>query len=186
MDELKIGTPEAALASCINLFSRLFNVPEDYARYYLDMYFQLRLQCERGDEPEPPKKAKKPRPPYQAKRTMNDPEKLPAVPDGERKERFEEVLASVNAGAAPKKATGEHAIGNHHAADAAADKRRIRDRLLQMRQNGLSTPALLRAAGGNITAAQVTDIIEAKSVPIAVYRLLDKVLEMLAAAPPET
>ena len=54
-DKLTIGTPEAALASCVNLFSRLFNVPEDYARYYLDMYYQLRLQYERGDEPEPPK-----------------------------------------------------------------------------------------------------------------------------------
>lgn len=186
MDEkLTIGTPEAALASCVNLFSRLFNVPEDYARYYLDMYYQLRLQYERDDEPEPPKKTKKPRPPYQAKRTMNDPGKLPEGPGEERKEMFEEVLASVNAGSAPKKATGEHAIGNHHAADAAAEKRRIRDRLLQMRQNGLSTPQIIKGGNGCITEEQIREIVDAKPVPIAVYRLLDGILESLAGAPPE-
>ena len=186
MDELKIGTPEAALASCVNLFSRLFNVPEDYARYYLDMYYQLRQQYERQAEPEAAKKPKKARPPYRAKRTMNDPGKLPEGPGEERKEKFEEVLASVNAGAAPKKATGEYAIGNHHAADAAAEKRRIRDRLLQMRQNGLSTPQIIKGGNGCITEEQIRKIIDCEKMPIAVYRVLDGALETLAAAPPET
>lgn len=185
-DKLTIGTPEAALASCVNLFSRLFNVPEDYARYYLDMYYQLRLQYERGDEPEPPKKTKKPRPAYETRRTMNDPEKLPeAAPETEREEKFQEVLASVNAGSAPRKAAGDHAVGNHHAAEAAAEKRRIRDRLLQMRQNGVSTPQIIKGGNGCITEEQIRLIVDAKPVPIAVYRVLDGVLETLAAAPPE-
>ena len=185
-EKLTIGTPEAALASCVNLFSRLFNVPEDYARYYLDMYYQLRLQYERGDEPEPPKKTKKPRPAYETRRTMNDPEKLPeAAPETEREEKFQEVLASVNAGSAPRKTAGDHAIGNHHAADAAAEKRRIRDRLLQMRQNGVSTPQIIKGGNGCITEDQIRLIVDAKPVPIAVYRVLDGVLETLAAAPPE-
>ena len=86
----KLGTPEMALSSCVNLLSRLFNVPENYTACYLDMYYQLRLQYEAekalsvgsadsslggGAEPEP-KKAKKPKAPYQAKRTMN----VPAAP----------------------------------------------------------------------------------------------------------
>lgn len=183
MDELKIGTPEAALASCVNLFSRLFNVPEDYARYYLDMYYQLRQQYEHQAEPEAAKKPKKarPAPAYPAPmRTMNEPKAPEAAADPPP---AEDAKAGTDASAGPK---AEAPRKHNGAADAAADKRRIRDRLLQMRQNGLSTPALLRAAGGNITEAQVADIIEAKPVPIAVYRLLDKVLEMLAAAPPET
>jgi hypothetical protein len=84
MDELKIGTPEAALASCVNLFSRLFNVPEDYARYYLDMYYQLRQQYEHQAEPEAAKKPKKarPAPAYPAPmRTMNEPKTPEAAAD---------------------------------------------------------------------------------------------------------
>lgn len=82
MDELKIGTPEAALASCVNLFSRLFNVPEDYARYYLDMYFQLRLQCERDDEPEPPKKNEEAAPAVPGKAHHERPGEAPGRPRG--------------------------------------------------------------------------------------------------------
>ena len=79
---------------------------------------------------------------------------------------------------------GSKSSGNHHAADAAAEKRRIRERLVQMRAAGLSTPAIIKAANGAITHDQIHDILDAVPVPIAVYRVLDGALETLAAAPP--
>ena len=188
----EIGTPEAAVQSCVNLLAKVTNIPENKLAYYLDMYYQLRdayeaaraeerLEAQQTEEallrvlvyPDPP-------------RTMNDPGKLPeAAPETEREEKFREVLASVNAGSAPRKTAGDHAIGNHHAADAAAEKRRIRDRLLQMRQNGVSTPQIIKGGNSCITEEQIRLIVDAKPVPIAVYRVLDGILETLAAAPPE-
>lgn len=46
IDEFRIGTAEAAVRSCVNLFARLFETPEDYVACYLDMYYQLRLRWE--------------------------------------------------------------------------------------------------------------------------------------------
>ena len=203
-----LGTPEAAVRSCVNLFSRLFEVPENYVACYLDMYYQLRLRSEQGDNAQSAAGTQNPQPPYQTKRTMNDltPEiegedKASPPDDGEagkeappggtkterrREEKFQEVLASVNAGAPCCDGRGSRSYGNHNAANAAADKRRIRERLMQMREAGLSTPAIIKAANGNLTHDEIHAIIEAQPVPIAVYRVLDGVLETLAGAAPET
>lgn len=203
-----LGTPEAAVRSCVNLFSRLFEVPENYVACYLDMYYQLRLRSEQGDNARSAAGTQDPQPPYRTKRTMNDltPEiewegKASPPDDGEagkeappggtkterrREEKFLEVLASVNAGAPCCDGRGSRSYGNHNAANAAADKRRIRERLMQMREAGLSTPAIIKAANGNLTHDEIHAIIEAQPVPIAVYRVLDGVLETLAGAAPET
>ena len=203
-----LGTPEAAVRSCVNLFSRLFEVPENYVACYLDMYYQLRLRSEQGDNARSAAGTQNPQPPYRTKRTMNDltPEiegkdKASPPDDGEagkeappggtkterrREEKFLEVLASVNAGAPCCDGRGSKSYGNHNAANAATDKRRIRERLMQMREAGLSTPAIIKAANGNLTHDEIHAIIEAQPVPIAVYRVLDGVLETLAGAAPET
>jgi hypothetical protein len=203
-----LGTPEAAVRSCVNLFSRLFEVPEDYVACYLDMYYQLRLRSEQGDNAQSAAGTQNPQPPYRTKRTMNDltPEiegEVKASPpdDGEagkeappggtkterrREEKFLEVLESVNAGAPFCDGRGSRSYGNHNAANAAAEKRRIRERLMQMRKAGLSTPQILKAGNGCITEEQVRAIINARPVPVAVFRVLDGVLETLAGAAPET
>ena len=38
----EIGTPEAAVQSCVNLLAKVTNIPENKLAYYLDMYYQLR------------------------------------------------------------------------------------------------------------------------------------------------
>lgn len=73
--------------------------------------------------------------------------------------------------------------GNTYSADAAAFKRMVRERLLRLRQNGVSTPMIIKTGDGNITEIQVLDIIEAKHVPIAVYRVLDRILDLIEASP---
>ena len=205
--EFVLGTPEAAVRSCVNLFSRLFEVPEDYVACYLDMYYQLRLRSEQGDNARSAAGTQNPQPPYRTKRTMNDltPEiegegKASPPDDGEagkeappggtkterrREEKFREVLDSVNAGLRGDD-RGSKSYGNHNAANAAAEKRRIRERLMQMREAGLSTPQILKAGNGCVTEDQVRAIIDARPVPVAVFRALDGVLETLAGAAPET
>ncbi len=42
----EIGTPEAAVQSCVNLLAKVTNIPESKLAYYLDMYYQLREQAE--------------------------------------------------------------------------------------------------------------------------------------------
>jgi hypothetical protein len=215
---LELGTPEAAVRSCVELLSMLFEQPVDKTAYYLDLYYQVRRvyeeqrrrneaaarfleQFTRPEEPEP---NVYPEP----RRTMNNPEvpespaedtpsqsAAPTAPPGggaretperRREEKFLEVLESVNAGAPFCDGRGSRSYGNHNAANAAADKRRIRERLMQMREAGLSTPQILKAGNGCITEEQVRAIIAARPVPVAVFRVLDGVLETLAGAAPET
>jgi len=217
---LELGTPEAAVRSCVELLSMLFEQPVDKTAYYLDLYYQVRRVYEeqrRRNEaaarfldqfthPEEPEPDGYPEP----RRTMNEvraPEAeedtssgadAPPSPQGEgkaapggektekaREEKFREVLDSVNAGLRGDD-RGSKSYGNHNAANAAAEKRRIRERLMQMREAGLSTPQILKAGRGSITEEQVRAIINARPVPVAVFRVLDGVLETLAGAAPET
>ena len=55
VDELpEIGTPEAAVRSCISLISGMSGQPERVMAYWLDLYFQVRLrfETERGARPD--------------------------------------------------------------------------------------------------------------------------------------
>ena len=72
------------------------------------------------------------------------------------------------------------------AAQAAAEKRRIKERLDALRAAGVSVKQIVKTANGNITEDQVREILDCKRMPIAVYRVLDGALEILASAPPET
>lgn len=42
-----IGTTEAAVRSCVKLMSMLFEQPEEYVAYFLDLYYQVRCAYER-------------------------------------------------------------------------------------------------------------------------------------------
>ena len=218
---LELGTPEAAVRSCVELLSMLFEQPTDKTAYYLDLYYQVRRVYETEKALRTPKTSvpgeimytEEPEPNVypEPRRTMNEvraPEAeedtssgadAPPSPQGEgkappggektekaREEKFEEILASVNAGAPVSEGRGSKSYGNHHAADAAKEKQRIRERLMQMREAGLSTPAIIKAGNGNLTHDEIHAIIEAQPVPITVYRVLDGVLETLAGAAPET
>ena len=186
----EIGTPEAAVQSCVNLLATVTNIPERKLAYYLDMYYQLRdayeaaraeerLEAQRNDEtllqalhlppvyPDPPRTMNTPSAPAEV--TDADTGGGDPLPPPDAFSGFEPVEIKVSG----------------PAAQAAAEKRRIRDRLLQMRQNGVSTPQIIKGGNGCITEEQIRLIVDAKPVPIAVYRVLDGVLETLAAAPPE-
>jgi hypothetical protein len=65
------------------------------------------------------------------------------------------------------------------AAQAAAEKRRIKERLDRLRTAGVSVRRIVKAANGNVTEDQIRKIIDCEKMPIAVYRVLDGALDTL-------
>lgn len=165
IDTFDLGTPEAAVRSCVNLFSRLFEVPEDYVACYLDMYYQLRLRMEgtaAGGE--------------DSSSALRAPS-----PQGEGKTEADGGTATddgaAEKGRSVKRRSASYA--NTAARDAAVFKRAVRERFLTARQDGLATPQILEAAEGRITEADVWKIIQGHNVAVDVYRELDRVLAAL-------
>ena len=48
-DRPAIGTPAAALESCVTLISAVTGQPETLMGYYLDLYYQVRSQAEAAE-----------------------------------------------------------------------------------------------------------------------------------------
>ena len=69
--------------------------------------------------------------------------------------------------------------GNKHAAEAAAYKREVRDRLIRARADGATNTRISEIANENITPSQIMDILEGLRVPIAVYRVLAAALDKI-------
>ena len=180
----EIGTPEAAVQSCVNLLATVTNIPERKLAYYLDMYYQLRdayeaaraeerLEAQRNEEtllqalhlpsvyPDPP-------------RTMNTPSAPAEVTDADTGGGDPLPPPDAFSGFEPVeiKASGP-------AAQAAAEKRRIKERLDKLRVAGVSVRRIVKAANGNITEDQIRKIIDCEKMPIAVYRVLDGALDTL-------
>lgn len=153
MDEnLTIGTPEAAVRSCVNVLARVFNCDEGRLAFYLDMYWQLRCryEAEKGE-------------------TLLSP--LPSAPAHEK-------TSQPPARAEPASDLQEEKKPSPAAA-AAEEKRRIRNRLTESRSS-IAVPDIVKIANGNIQEEQIRGIIECKPVPVAVYRILDAALDKLA------
>jgi hypothetical protein len=69
---------------------------------------------------------------------------------------------------------------NTAAHDAAVYKRGVRERFMQARQDGLSTPQVLAAAEGRVQEADVWKIIKGHQCGVDVYRELEKALDRLS------
>lgn len=65
------------------------------------------------------------------------------------------------------------------AARAAAFKRETRERLQRLRDGGLKLPKIREVANGNITDDQILAILECRSVPVEVYRVLASALDKI-------
>ncbi len=145
----ELGTPEAALRSCINLISRATGQPEALLAFWLDLYYQVRRQAE---APAPGERIATPG----CGLARNDSPEPPAPPPPTEKP------------SKPAKGAG---------AAAAKFKLETVQRLRAARSDGLSTPQIVKLAEGNITEDQVRDILDAKPVPVAVYRILAAALD---------
>lgn len=185
-----IGTAEAAVLSCVNLIARAADVEEARLSYWLDLYYQTRRRYEQELEAAEAArkhhellteiiKETKPRAP------VDKAEAAPAEKEEQRAEPsappyseppaelkgFEPVKPKRQGHSAPK--------GNNYGGEAAAFKRATRDRLEKARGRGVTVSAITDTANGAITAAQVLDILEAKPLPVAVYRVLAAALDKI-------
>ena len=210
---LELGTPEAAVRSCVNLFARLFEQPEEYVACYLDMYYQLRRAWEDGKHRRDTGPSQSPvcalvtaPPEGGAKGEDGTPRESASTDSACKAEASPRASAPTDAETAGENQAGMYGniptveipdckqvnlqappegkkvgakAGNQHGAQAAAEKRRIRERLMKIRESGATSAVILKKAQGNISQFQLSDIIEGRLVPIAVYRILDATLNLL-------
>lgn len=154
-----LGTPEAAVRSCVQLMSQLFSQPPEYVAYYLDLYYQVRRAYEAGRLPQSatptaPSEREPCAPAYPAPaRTMNtpkapEPKAKPAAKPGPTQTR-EESRPWSNA------------------------KREIRERFLTLRAEGMSIAQAVNLSGGKLREGDVLTILNAGKAEMKVYNALE-------------
>lgn len=168
MDLPELGTPEAALRSVVNLIARATGQKEGLLEYWLDLYYQVRRKLDT--------------PPLFLQKAMNTAmdhaaavahEQMAKIFDDPPKEK---PPADPPAPPPPMEKPSKPAK-DAGAAAAAKFKRETLKRLQDARSKGLSTPTIVKMAEYNITEDQVRDILDAKPVPVNVYRVLAAALD---------
>jgi len=168
----ELGTPEAAVQTCVNLISRATGQPEDRLAYWLDLYYQVRSAYEADEHNRQLLEQWRTAPnTYQTSPGTGKP--IDSV--------HEDIIFTTDApappaepeGSPPEPPTPKPSVAN------AAFKRETRERLLQLRADGLTMASLLEQAHGTVKEGQIRDIIDAHTVPLAVYRKLAKVLDKI-------
>lgn len=165
----ELGSPEAAVQAAVNLLAAVTKLDERKLAYWLDMYYQLRCRYE----------AAKAHALFVAPAPPDDPEDARDQTGDGSADEADPQEADV---AAPEVPDGGEVspVPESPAAKAAQEKRRIRERFMQARADGVTLGAIRKAASGCITEDSLRDIIESKPVPVAIYRVLDKSLDQLA------
>lgn len=185
----EIGTTAAAVESCVSVLSAVTGQREETMERWLDLYYQVRRAHERAKEA------------IEAEAylieglSLEPPVLMPAVPDDRGERRTAEKTTAAEGNKPPKtsppaekpKPTGgagkprPSQVGNTHGADAAAYKRDVRDKLLDLRKNGVSAAQIAEAGRGTgYTEGDVYSILEGKKIGVTVYRAIDAALEKLA------
>ena len=189
----EIGTTAAAVKSCVSVLSAVTGQREEIMERWLDLYYQVRRAHERAKEA------------IEAEAylieglSLEPPVLMPAVPDdrGERRAAEKTAPAEKNGpprasaptkgGEAKPKPTGGAGkprpaqVGNAHAADAAAYKREVRDKLLELRKAGVTVGQIGEAGRGTgYTEGDIYAILEGKKIGVTVYRAIDAALGKLA------
>lgn len=183
-DRPEIGTPAAALESCVTLISAVTGQPETLMGYYLDLYYQVRSQAEAAEAREKlladlmavpgelaPLTLKTPEEP---KAETTDPSQSPAQapatapPKGGAKKKvdFEEVLASASAGAKmpPEKKKAE---------PWGSVKREIRERFIALRAKGMTIAQTVNLSGKKLTDGDVMNIMNGGKAEMKIYTALE-------------
>ena len=157
-----LGSPEAAVQAAVNLLAKVTGVNESRLAYYLDMYYQLRCRYECDKELAPLKAVFFPGSTPSAERpSPADP------PDGGNpceSDAPEEMPPEATKVPAPRD---------------TAEKRRIRERYLKARADGVTLDSIRDSAAYKITEDELMKIRESLPVSIAKYRILDDALDHL-------
>jgi len=192
IDRPAIGTPAAALESCVTLISAVTGQPETLMGYYLDLYYQVRSQAEQaeareadtssapagapspqGEGREKPKADTSSAPAGADKPGVSRvPRASESSPQGEGKTKakkkvdFEEVLASASAGAKmpPEKKKSE---------PWGSVKREIRERFIALRAQGMTIAQTVNLSGKKLTDGDVMNIMNGGKAEMKIYTALE-------------
>lgn len=156
-DRPAIGTPAAALESCVTLISAVTGQPETLMGYYLDLYYQVRSQAEAAKAETPSTAEAVPLP------------QTPQAAGGGKKQKkvdFEEVLASASAGAKmpPEKKKAE---------PWGSVKREIRERFIALRAKGMTIAQTVNLSGKKLTDGDVMNIMNGGKAEMKIYTALE-------------
>lgn len=169
-----LGTTEAGVLGFVHLLSYQLEVTEEYLAYWLDAYYQLRRAYEQEHAPEPDSTVLRRSDLEPVIRKLWD-ETLDKRYRAEAAKRMAERKA-----AEPAKIEGETLAGfepvsasKEAPAAAAAYKRAQKARLEELRKGGIGLGAIAAASGGMVTEGLLMDILDAKRVAIADYRLVE-------------
>lgn len=170
----ELGSTEAGVLGFVHLLSYQLEITEEYLAYWLDAYYQLRRAYEQEHAPEPDSTVLRRSDLEPVIRKLWD-ETLDKRYRAEAAKR----LAERNA-APPAKIDGSTLAGfepvqvnKESPAAAAAYKRAQKARLEELRKRGIGLGAIAAASGGMVTEGLLMDIIDAKRVAIADYRLVE-------------
>lgn len=170
MTKPDIGTPEAAVRSCVSLIASVTGQPEELTERYLDLYYQTRLNAEKAAElakisewwpaglrPENLRPVDGP-PRASAPTEKTEPEKQKE----KKKVDFEEVLASASAGAKTPKPGPWSSV-----------KREIRERFIALRGEGMTLAQAVNLSGGKLNDGEVLVIMNGGKAEMRVYNALE-------------
>ena len=180
-----LGTPEAAVQTCVKLIARATGQPETVVASWCDLYFSVRRAYERenGDEAPVIIRAEDLLP---ALRRLW--EEVLAIPvteptPGQCRQAPSEAEANELTAEPNGPAPGEPAAkgnpapaGNSYGADAAAYKRETRERLLRLRAEGLTIGELEKVAP-SLRHDRIMNVLEGKRMAVEFYRKLAAVLD---------
>ena len=163
----EIGTPEAAVCSCVSLISGMCSQPESIMAYWLDLYYQVRLRYEIDGAAARFAEAPGADTPEEA--GPGDEPPVPAPVSAEEYQEAPEEPAKRAKRGAPK--------GNTNAFDAAVFKRETADRLRRLRKDGLTIAELMELSNRKLSENVIMEVLECKKVPIAAYYTLAAALD---------
>ena len=194
----ELGTKAAALEGCVDLIARMCGKPETVVRYWLDLYFQVRLAWA-VEEDRIRREDRRVEHGLQVLRQSIQPDvgaeqdsvqdhatvmaqaaeasAAVAVSSQQAAEAAGELRGfepiAPNRGGAPR--------GNANASDAAKFKRATFERLMRMREGGITIDQIVSASRGNLTDDVVLNILQARKMSISYYRKLAAALDKIEA-----
>ena len=202
-DRPAIGTPAAALESCVTLISAVTGQPETLMGYYLDLYFQVRSQAEAAEArerlladlmavpgelapltletPEAPKADTSSAPATDTSSGAAAPDKpgVSRVPRASESSPQEEGKTK-----AKKKVDFEEVLASASAGAKmppekkkaepwGSVKREIRERFIALRAKGMTIPQTVNLSGKKLTDGDVMNIMNGGKAEMKIYTALE-------------
>lgn len=179
IETLALGTPEAAVRSCVSLMAAVTGQPEKYLTYWLDLYYQVRRAYEKSNRMPPLT------PEEQESLLANFREELkpsrarPLTP--EDRLHIETPRAEAKADEAPPpKVTGAGKAWRSGPSPTAKFKQKIFDRIRTARAKGM-TYAQIASMGDGITENTIIMALNAEKVSMACWHEIKRALDRIEA-----